>query len=42
MLKNVKKLKEEEEKELSDWEVDIQTTKEQIERVDKELFSKIE
>ena len=42
MLKDIKKLKEKEEEELSNWERDIQTTKEQIERVDKELFSKIE
>ena len=42
MLKDVKKLKEEENVELSNWEREIQTTKEQIERVDKELFSKIE
>ena len=42
MLKDIKKLKEKEDGELSDWETEIQTTKEQIERVDKELFSKIE
>lgn len=42
MLKDIKKLKEKEEEELGNWERDIQTTKEQIERVDKELFSKIE
>jgi len=42
MLKDIKKLKEKEDEELSNWERDIQTTKEQIERVDKELFSKIE
>ena len=35
-------IKEKEDGELSDWETEIQTTKEQIERVDKELFSKIE
>jgi len=42
MLKEIRKIKEEEEEELRFWEKDIQTTKEQIERVDKELFSKIE
>jgi hypothetical protein len=42
MLKDIKKLKSKEEEELNNWENDIQTTKEQIERVDKELFSKIE
>jgi len=42
MLKDIKKLKEKEDEELSKWEMEIQTTKEQIERVDKELFSKIE
>ncbi len=42
MLKDIKKLKEREEEELNNWEKEIQTTKEQIERVDKELFSKIQ
>ncbi len=42
MLKDIKKLKEQEEEELNNWEKEIQTTKEQIERVDKELFSKIQ
>lgn len=42
MLKEIKKLKESEEEELNNWEKEIQTTKEQIERVDKELFSKIQ
>ena len=42
MLKDLKTLKEKEQKELDDWEKEIQGTKEQIERVDKELFSKIE
>ena len=42
MLKNIKKLKESEDKELAEWARQIQTTKEQIERVDKEIFSKIE
>ncbi len=42
MLKDIKKLKEQEQEELDGWEKEIQTTKQQIERVDKELFSKIE
>jgi len=42
MLREVRRLKEKEEEELSNWEKEIQTTKQQIERVDKELFSKIE
>lgn len=42
MLKEIRHLKEKEESEIVNWEKDIQTTKEQIERVDKELFSKIE
>jgi len=42
MLNDVKRLKDKETEELNNWEKEIQTTKEQIERVDKELFSKIE
>ncbi len=42
MLREIRKLKEKEEEELNNWEKEIQTTKQQIERVDKELFSKIE
>ena len=42
MLKDIRKLKDKEEEELNNWEKEIQTTKAQIERVDKELFSKIE
>jgi len=42
MLKDLKSLKEKESKELEDWENEIETAKTQIERVDKELFSKIE
>jgi len=42
MLKDIRKLKDKEEEELNNWEKEIQTTKEQIERVDKELFSKIQ
>ena len=42
MLREIRRLKEKEEEELNNWEKEIQTTKQQIERVDKELFSKIE
>lgn len=42
MLRNIKRIKEEEEKELELWENEIQTAKEQIEKVDKDIFSKIE
>jgi hypothetical protein len=42
MLTNIKKIKEEEEKELETWRNEIQTMKAQIERVDKDIFSKIE
>ena len=42
MLRDIKTIKEEEEKELEGWEKEIQTIKEQIEKVDKDIFSKIE
>lgn len=42
MLNNTKKIKEEEEEELRGWENKIKTTKEQIEKIDKEIFSKLE
>jgi len=42
MLKDIKRIKEEEEKELEIWENEIQSAKEQIEKVDKNIFSKIE
>jgi len=42
MLRNIKRIKEEEEKELELWENEIQTAKEQIAKVDKDIFSKIE
>lgn len=42
MLKNIKRIKEEEEKELEFWENEIQLIKKQIEKVDNEIFSKIE
>ncbi len=42
MLRDVKKIKEEEERELSAWEKEIQTTKHEIERIDQDIFSKVE
>ncbi|MCK5043383.1 hypothetical protein KAR52_00045 [Candidatus Pacearchaeota archaeon] len=42
MLSNIKKVKEKEEEELEFWEGEIKTAKEQIEKVDEDLFSKIE
>lgn len=42
ILKNIQKLKDEEEKELEYWENEITSIKEQIQKVDKDIFSKIE
>jgi hypothetical protein len=42
MLRDVKRIKEEEEKELESWESRIQITKEQIEKIDRDIFSKLE
>ena len=42
LLGEIKQLKEKEEKELSDWEAEIQTIKNQTEKVEKDIFSKIE
>jgi len=42
MLKNIKHLKEEEEKELGMWEREIQSTRQQIEKIDQDIFSKVE
>jgi len=42
MVNNIKKLKDEEEKELEFWEKEMQSIKIQIEKVDKDIFSKIE
>jgi len=42
MLRDVKRIKEEEEKELESWESRIQMTKEQIEKIDRNIFSKLE
>lgn len=42
LLSEINQLKEKEERELSDWEVEIQTIKNQIEKVERDIFSKIE
>lgn len=42
MLNNIKRLKEQEEKELEFWEKEMQSVKTQIEKVDRDIFSKIE
>ena len=42
MLKDIKRLKDEEEKELNYWENEMQIIKGQIEKIDRELFSKLE
>jgi len=41
MLKNIKDVKENEERELKSWENEIEMIKKQIEKVDKNIFSKI-
>lgn len=41
-LRNIKALKEKEEEELNSWEKEIQEIKNQIEKVDQEIFSKVE
>jgi len=42
LLRDVKKVKEEEEKELNLWEEKVQIMKRQMEKIDKDLFSKVE
>lgn len=42
LFRDIRKLKEEEERELDSWESKIQSVKKQIEKIDKEIFSKIE
>jgi len=42
MLTKIKKLKEEEEEELEFWEKELQSIKIQIEKVDRDIFSKVE
>jgi len=41
-LEEVKKIKEKEEKEISLWEEELGIVKQQIEKIDKEIFSKVE
>lgn len=41
-LRDIRKLKEDEERELSSWEKQVGAAKEQIEKIDKDIFSKIE
>ncbi|MBT3404965.1 hypothetical protein HN832_00955 [archaeon] len=42
MLQDIRKIKEEEENELTLWEEEIQNLKNQIEKIDEDIFSKIE
>ncbi len=42
ILRDIKKIKEEEERELMFWEKELQEIKSQIEKIDSEIFSKIE
>ena len=42
LFRDIRKLKEEEERELDSWETKIQSVKKQIEKIDNEIFSKIE
>lgn len=42
MLNEVKKIKDEEERELTHWENSIQTIKSEIEKVDQDIFSRVE
>ena len=42
MLKDIKRIKDEEEKELEVWKNEIQLIKQEIEKIDKDIFSKIE
>ncbi len=42
ILRDIKKIKEDEERELVFWEKELQTIKSQIEKIDTEIFSKIE
>ena len=41
MLRNVKKIKDEESKELSQWEMEIQRIKNEFEKINRNLFSKV-
>ena len=41
LLKHIKKIKEDEYRELKDWEMEIQKIKDDFERVNKDIFSKL-
>ena len=42
LLRDINKIKEDEEKEINDWQNEIQLIKKKIDKVDQEIFSKIE
>ena len=42
LIKNTKEIKAKEEEELTSWETEIQTVKNQIEKVNQDIFSRIE
>ncbi|MFA4952867.1 MAG: hypothetical protein WC584_01445 [Candidatus Pacearchaeota archaeon] len=42
MLRDIKRIRDEEEKELEAWENEVQLIKQEIEKIDKDIFSKIE
>ncbi len=42
ILDDIKRTKEQEDKELGDWQAKLQTMKEQVEKIDKDIFSKVE
>jgi len=42
MLKDIEMIREEEDRELAHWEKEVQSLKEQVERIDDDVFSKIE
>ena len=41
MLRNIRKIKEEEERELKEWESEVQKIKGEFEKINSELFSRI-
>ena len=41
ILSDIKKIKEEEDRELGNWEREVQSVKEQIKKIDRDIFSKI-
>lgn len=42
ILDDIRRTKEQEDKELGEWQTKLQTMKEQIEKIDKDIFSKVE